>query len=85
MTIAVFEAETREAVPFDRLKPAHRVQLFAEGVSAANAAVAADAEIVSVFIYSTLDAAVLGQMKRLKLIATRSTGYDHIDLDYCRR
>ncbi|MGB5947777.1 MAG: hydroxyacid dehydrogenase [Parvibaculum sp.] len=84
MTIAVFEAEAREAVPFDRLKPAHRVRLFTEGVSAANAAVAADAEIVSVFIYSTLDAAVLGQMKRLKLIATRSTGYDHIDLDYCR-
>ncbi len=41
-----------------------------------------DAEVVSVFISSKLTADVLRQMPNLKLIATRSTGFDHIDLDY---
>ena len=43
------------------------------------------AEIVSCFIYSNLHRQVLEKMKKLKLIATRSTGFDHIDLDYCNK
>lgn len=43
-----------------------------------------DAEIVSVFIYSSLDAGVLSQLPSLRMIATRSTGIDHVDLAYCR-
>src|SRR3954463_16662324 len=42
------------------------------------------AEIISCFIYSRLDKAVLEKFTNLKPIATRSTGYDHIDLAYCR-
>lgn len=44
-----------------------------------------DAEILSVFIYSDLDASLLGRLPNLKMIATRSTGYDHIDIAFCRR
>lgn len=44
----------------------------------------ADAEIISVFIYSTLSKAVLEKMPRLKAISTRSTGFDHIDTVYCK-
>ena len=43
------------------------------------------ADIVSVFIYSRLTAAWLRKLPRLKLVVTRSTGYDHIDLAACRR
>jgi D-lactate dehydrogenase len=43
-----------------------------------------DAEILSVFIYSDLDATLLRRLPRLKMIATRSTGYDHIDTAFCR-
>lgn len=43
-----------------------------------------DAEILSTFIYSKLSQEILPQLLKLKLIATRSTGFDHIDLDYCR-
>ena len=43
-----------------------------------------DCEILSPFIHSRLDAAALDHLPKLKLIATRSTGYDHIDLEYCR-
>jgi D-lactate dehydrogenase len=41
-------------------------------------------EILSVFIQSHLDEKALRDVPNLKLIATRSTGYDHIDLAYCR-
>ncbi|MBI3608923.1 MAG: hydroxyacid dehydrogenase, partial [Nitrospirae bacterium] len=44
-----------------------------------------DAEILSVFIYSDLDAALLSRLPNLKLIATRSTGVDHIDTAFCRQ
>lgn len=44
-----------------------------------------DTEILSVFIYSDMDAALLGRLPKLKMIATRSTGYDHIDMAFCRK
>ena len=45
---------------------------------------AAGADIISPFIYSTLSGAILRKLPRLRLIATRSTGFDHIDLNTCR-
>jgi len=42
-----------------------------------------DAEAISVFIYSDLSREVLEKFDNLRFIATRSTGVDHIDLDYC--
>src|SRR5580765_4216349 len=53
-------------------------------VSAAGAD-AQTADCVSVFIYSQLDAAALAKFPSARLIATRSTGFDHIDLQECRR
>src|SRR5689334_19769035 len=41
-------------------------------------------EILSVFIHSKLDESILRPLRTLKMIATRSTGYDHIDLKHCR-
>ncbi|MBI4341391.1 MAG: hydroxyacid dehydrogenase [Candidatus Omnitrophica bacterium] len=46
---------------------------------------AATAQILSVFIYSTLTAAVLRRLPTLRLIATRSTGFDHIHLATCKK
>lgn len=39
-----------------------------------------DAEVLSVFVKSTIDKDVMDRFPNLKLIATRSTGFDHIDL-----
>ncbi len=44
-----------------------------------------DAEIISIFIYSTLGKEVLEKLPNLKLIATRSTGVDHIDIAACKQ
>src|SRR3990167_7978624 len=43
-----------------------------------------DAQIVSCFVYSDLSAEILSKLPNLKFIATRSTGFDHIDLEYCK-
>lgn len=45
---------------------------------------AKDAEIVSVFINSTIDKNVIDALPNLKFIAARSTGFDHIDCEYAK-
>lgn len=42
-------------------------------------------EVISTFIYSDLSQKNLRKLPQLKMIATRSTGMDHIDLDYCQQ
>jgi D-lactate dehydrogenase len=44
----------------------------------------ADVDILSVFIYHKLGEDKLSKMPNLKMICTRSTGFDHIDLEYCK-
>lgn len=44
-----------------------------------------DADIVSVFVDSVIDKTALDAMPNVKLIATRSTGYDHIDITECKK
>ncbi|MBQ4493420.1 MAG: hypothetical protein II972_02315 [Elusimicrobiaceae bacterium] len=46
-----------------------------------------DADIISIFVHSNqvLKAKNLDNFTNLKLITTRSTGYDHIDLEYCKK
>lgn len=83
MKVVVFEAEPREASAFDTLKPANEVGLVAEPRRIANADTFSGAELISTFIYSELGRAVLEQLPSLKLIATRSTGYDQIEGAYC--
>jgi lactate dehydrogenase-like 2-hydroxyacid dehydrogenase len=39
-----------------------------------------DAEIISIFIQSIIDARFLDQHQKIKLIVTRSSGRDHIDI-----
>lgn len=59
--------------------------VLAESLDERTAEVAAEADVVSVFIYSRVTDGVLARLPRLKLIVTRSTGFDHIDLEACRR
>lgn len=42
-------------------------------------------EILSVSIHCTMNKAVLDKLPGLKMMATRSTGTDHIDLDECKK
>lgn len=83
MNITVFEAEEWERSACLNLRPAHNVTCTAELLDRETAAHNAESEAVSVFVNSRLSADVLRLLPKLRLIATRSTGYDHVDLDYC--
>ncbi|MFP4528194.1 MAG: hydroxyacid dehydrogenase [Candidatus Kapaibacterium sp.] len=83
MKIVIFQAEEWEIDRFKDLAEDFDVEFEREELDAENASHHSDAEIISTFIYSDLGRETLEKMPDLKLIATRSTGYDHIDLDYC--
>jgi D-lactate dehydrogenase len=84
MKIVVFEADPGEAPCFDTLKGPHEVLLVGAPLRSDNASQFRDAAVVSTFYSCVLDRGVLEQFPSLKLVATRSTGFDHIDLAYCR-
>ena|SRR3989338_3760863 len=44
-----------------------------------------DCEVVCCFVFSKLTKEILDKLPKLKLIATLSTGFDHIDLEECKR
>lgn len=85
MKVAVFEATEWEHEACLRLQPHHTVDCTAERLTADAVDRFSDAEVVTTFIWSDLSAGVLRRLPKLRLIATRSTGFDHIDLDYCRK
>jgi len=84
MRMVVFEVERWERKAFKELATEHEVQFSSRPLRARNAARYATAEVISPFIYSELSANALKHFRKLKLIATRSTGYDHIDTNYCQ-
>lgn len=42
-----------------------------------------ETDVVSIFINSSVTENVIKKFKNLRIIATRSTGYNHIDIKYC--
>lgn len=85
MKIVGFELENWEKETFGRLKDKCELLFTDKPVSENLRNQYEDADIISTFIYSDLSAKALKQFKGLKLIATRSTGIDHIDMDYCQK
>jgi D-lactate dehydrogenase len=86
MKIAFLELhEWEEKYLRERVDGAHQITVFRGVVEDGDLARIADAEVVSPFIYSKLTAARLAKLPKLKLIVTRSTGFDHIDMAECKK
>jgi D-lactate dehydrogenase len=83
MKIAVFETEPWEQTSFEELEKDHEIVFLEEPLNKENAQLQEDADVISTFIYSRLGSEVLELFKNLQLITTRSTGFDHIELNYC--
>lgn len=64
--------------------PVFGVGIF-EGEVQDNLDLAVKYEVISPFVYSSMDCGVLGKLPNLKMIATRSTGIDHIDSKICEK
>ncbi|MGM0380939.1 MAG: hydroxyacid dehydrogenase [bacterium] len=60
-----------------------KLEFFSEGIDTVPEDIRSEAEVLSVFIRSDCSREELEGWSDLSLIATRSTGYDHIDIDFC--
>lgn len=84
MKISVFDVTEWERESFSRLEDDHEVRLDPRRLDRDVAEEHADADVISAFIYSDLSAEVLDRFDQLGMIALRSAGVDHVDLDWCR-
>lgn len=90
MKIAFFEIEDweREYIQKEFIKnglKGHELKFYKDELTADNFKEVCSYDIISVFIYSKINKKILDKLGRLKLIATRSTGFEHIDLEECKK
>jgi D-lactate dehydrogenase len=80
MKIAFFETEDWQKDYLKEKLAGGELSFFAEPLSSDNIDSAKEYEIISSFIYSQINKEIIKELPNLKMIATRSTGFDHIDL-----
>ena len=85
MKIGFFELEPGEKELLIKFFPRDQLFFQSEKLTPQNAAKFSSLEVVSVFIYSQLNEKALQKLPHLKLITTRSMGFDHIDLAACKK
>lgn len=85
MKIVFFELEDWEISYFrDRILN-QDVEYYKTGIQETHSESIYDAEIIASFVFSKLDKQTLDKFRNLKFISTMSTGYDHIDLEECKK
>lgn len=85
MKIAFFEIEEWEEERIKKIFSKDTLFFSKEILNKDNIDRIKDFDVVSVFIYSNLNKELLSCMKELKMISTRSTGFNHIDLKECKK
>lgn len=79
MKIVFFETTEEEKKELMNLLHDVPAEFHEEKLNLENVNLAKDAEIISIFVNSEVSKEIIDSLPGLKLIATRSTGYDHID------
>lgn len=80
MKIAFFEVEDWQKDYLKEKLAGGELSFFAEPLSSDNIDSAKEYEIISPFIYSQINKEIIKELPNLKMLATRSTGFDHINL-----
>lgn len=81
MQIAFFEVQPWEQSKLEERFAGHQLFFFDRVIEPTDLETLKDCEVLSVFIYSKVTAEIIKKLPQLKLIVTRSTGFDHIDLE----
>lgn len=84
MKIAFFEIQDWEKAYLKKRLKNHSLEFYSQPLTEENIKNLADFNILSVFIYSKIDKKIIEKSPNLKLITTRSTGFDHIDIKECK-
>lgn len=85
MKIAFFELEGWEKKFIENQLKGNEVYFFNSKIDENFLPQQNDFEIISVFVDSRINEKVLNNLPNLKCIATRSTGFDHIDVLECQK
>lgn len=80
MTIAIFEVKPWEELMIKKELKGQKLLFFTKPIQEIPIKKYQTANIITSFITSKIDGNIIKQLPNLKLIATRSTGFDHIDL-----
>jgi len=80
MKIAFFEIEDWQKDYLIEKLAGHELSFFTEPLSLENISSATGCAIISPFIYSQINKDILQKLPDLKMVSTRSTGFDHIDI-----
>ena len=83
MLISFFEVSDVEKEKLKKSFRGNTLQFFEDVIQNIDEKEYIQSDIICTFIHSKLDKPILEKCKNLKLIATRSTGIDHIDSEYC--
>lgn len=82
MVISFFEINDIEKERFESKLKGHTLKFFEDTIQNVDSHAYEDSNIISVFIHSKVNESTTKNCNNLKLIATRSTGTDHIDTEY---
>ncbi len=87
MKTAFFEIQDweKELLKRSSLAESGELLFFQEELTEKNVEKAANCDLISVFIYSQVTSKVIEKIPNLQFIATRSTGFDHIDIETCKK
>jgi D-lactate dehydrogenase len=85
LRIAFFEVNDWEEKYLKNKLKGYFLRFSKEALNPENAQQIKDFDAVSVFIYSKVDEQTIQEIPGLKLIATRSTGFDHINIEECKK
>lgn len=85
MNIVWFDTKGWEKKPALALLKKHKITFIAQPLTKKSASKAKNADAIAVFVSSSVGKEVLDQLPKLKLIATRSTGFDNVDLEECKK
>ncbi|MBI5122525.1 NAD(P)-binding domain-containing protein [Candidatus Roizmanbacteria bacterium] len=84
MKIAFFEIDEWEKEYLKEKLAEHELSFFDTPLTKENIDDVKDVEIISIFLSSSITRDIIDKLPNLRLISTRSTGYDHIDVS-CRK
>ncbi len=83
MKIAFFDIENWEKDYLKKELKGHTLKFFSGHLTKSKTYEIKDFESISVFIYSKVSKETLDLLPKLKIVCTRSTGFDHINLKEC--
>jgi len=85
MEIVFFEINKKEKAYIKKSLSGYKLKFFEEKIEEVPLKEYKNSEIISPFIYSKINSKILNQLKKLKAVCTRSTGFDHIDIKEAKK